>query len=163
MAVTIDGKTGKNSRHFPDWTETDDKKLFARITRKAGVLIMGSKTFDTIGKPLPGRKNIVMSRDKKRVSENSNLVFTEKEPGDILSDLSKEGFSEVIIAGGATINSLFARSNLIDELIVTISPKVFGKGISLFEEDIAMDFQLVSCAKIGQDTVLIKYKVKKDK
>jgi dihydrofolate reductase len=30
--------------------------MFKELTIKAGVLIMGSKTYDTIGKPLPGRK-----------------------------------------------------------------------------------------------------------
>lgn len=56
MAMTLDGKIGKSHDHFPDWTGKADKTLFVRLTKKAGVIIMGSKTFDTIGRPLPNRK-----------------------------------------------------------------------------------------------------------
>ena len=36
MAVTLDGKTGKDSEHFFDWTEQEDKKFFVQITKKPG-------------------------------------------------------------------------------------------------------------------------------
>ncbi len=136
MAMTLDGKIGKNPDHFPDWTGKADKKLFVELTRKAGVVIMGSKTFDTIGIPLPGRKNIILTRDKSRKSEWDNLLFTDASPKEIVANLEKEGFSEAILAGGAKINSLFAEENLIDEIIVTISPKIFGTGMSLFSSEI---------------------------
>ena len=137
LALTLDGKIGKSPDHFPDWTGTDDKKLFAKITRKAGVVIMGSRTFDTFGIPLPGRKNIIMTRDRHRESDWDNLVFTDQKPREILDSLEAEGFNHVILAGGALVNSLFAEENLIDEVIVTISPKIFGCGISIFSEEIS--------------------------
>ena len=143
MALTIDGKIGKSPDHFPDWTGAEDKKIFADITKKAGAMIMGSKTFDTIGIPLPSRKNIVLTRDKTRKSKWKNLVYTDKNPKEILDRLYKEGFSHVILAGGALVNSLFAEENLIDEVIVTISPKIFGYGLSLFTEEISLDLELV--------------------
>ena len=59
MALTLDGKIAKDPDHYPDWTGKEDKKLFAEISKKAGVVIMGSKTFDTFGKPLPNRKNVI--------------------------------------------------------------------------------------------------------
>ena len=68
MAMTVDGKIGKSHDHFPDWTGTEDKRLFAKISRQAGVVIMGSKTFDTIGKPLPQRKNVILTRNRARRS-----------------------------------------------------------------------------------------------
>ena len=59
MAITLDGRTGKDEMHFVDWTEQEDKKIFVQITRRTGVIIMGSRTFDTIGGPLPKRKNVI--------------------------------------------------------------------------------------------------------
>jgi len=159
MAVTLDGKTGKDSEHFVDWTEQEDKKFFVRITKKAGVIIMGSKTFDTIGKPLPGRKNIILTRNRQRKSEWDNLVFTDKTPGELLKTLEKEGFSEAVLAGGPTINTLFARKKLIDEVIVTVSPLIFGYGTSLFSEEIAMELELKDVHRRGKDLVAITYSV----
>jgi dihydrofolate reductase len=122
MAITLDGKTGKDSEHFVDWTEQEDKKFFVRITKKAGVIIMGSKTFDTIGKPLPGRKNIILTRNRQRKSQWDNLDIHGQNTVGASKNLEKEGFSEAVLAGGPTINTLFARERLIDEVIVTVSP-----------------------------------------
>ena len=160
MAITLDGKTGKDSEHFVDWTEQEDKKFFVRITKKAGVIIMGSKTFDTIGQPLPGRKNIILTRNHLRKSRWDNLVFTEKAPGELLNCLEKEGFSEAVLAGGPTINTLFAREGLINEVIVTVSPLIFGYGTSLFSEEIAMELELKDVHRRGKDLVAITYGVK---
>ena len=159
MALTLDGKIAKGPDHYPDWTGKEDKKLFAGISKKAGVVIMGSKTFDTFGKPLPKRKNIVLTRNKNRISKWENLVYTDKTPPHILKDLEKEGFSNAVLAGGAIINSLFARQKLIDEIIVTVSPKIFGYGISLFTEDISMNLELAAAERVGPDLVCLKYKV----
>ncbi len=159
MAITLDGRIGKSPDHFPDWTGKADKKLFVALTKRAGALIMGSKTFDTIGKPLPGRKNVIMSRNKTRKSEWDNLVFTDASPRDILKNLETEGFSEVILAGGALVNSLFAEEKLIDEIIVTISPQIFGVGMSLFAEEISMKLKLRTMEKLDRHRVCLTYGV----
>ncbi len=160
MAITLDGRTGKDSEHFVDWTEQEDKKLFVQITKRAGVIIMGSKTFDTIGTPLPGRKNIILTRNRQRKSRWDNLVFTDQQPRELLKSLEKEGFTEAVLAGGPTINTLFAREKLIDEVIVTISPLIFGYGTSLFSEEIAMELELIDVDRRGKDLVAITYDVK---
>ena len=162
MALTLDGKIGKAPDHFPDWTGREDKKLFAAISRKAGVVIMGSKTFDTFGVPLPGRKNVIMTRNKKRESHQNNLIFTHKKPADVLRMLEKEGYSEVILAGGSLVNSLFAEENLIDEIVVTISPIIFGHGISLFSEEVSLNLKLQAVERIGENLVYLKYAVVKE-
>ena len=159
MALTLDGKIGKTADHFPDWTGSADKKLFVKLTKEAGVVIMGSRTFDTIGVPLPKRKNIILTRNKRRRSEWENLVYTDALPEKILTDLEKQGYSRAILAGGTLINSLFAASGLIDEVIVTISPLIFGSGLSLFNEHISMTLQLEKVEQIDADVVCLKYRV----
>ncbi len=159
MAMTLDGKIAKDSYHFPDWTGSKDKKLFVDITKKAGVVICGSKTFDTIGKALPCRKNIVITRNKNRISESDNLLFTDESPEKILKDLEAEGFSEAIICGGAIVDTLFAKKKLIDEIILTISPVIFGKGISLFADDLMMHLELKEIRAIDENLVFVRYAV----
>ena len=121
---------------------------------------MGSKTFDTIGKPLPGRKNIILTRNRQRKSQWDNLVFSDQAPGELLKSLEKEGFSEAVLAGGPTINTLFAREKLIDEVIVTVSPLIFGYGTSLFSEEISMELELKDVHQRGKDLIAITYRVK---
>lgn len=159
MAMTVDGKIGVSDDHFPDWTGRADKLLFKKITMKAGVLIMGYNTFQIIGKPLPGRKNIVMTRNLTRRSHWDNLVFSSKSPKEILDDLKKDNYKEVILAGGAKVNTLFAKAGLINDIIVTYVPKIFGKGLSLFSEPLSMDLKLKEFKSLDDGTIYAHYQV----
>ncbi len=158
MAQTLDGKIAKHADHFPDWTGRADKQLFVRETCRAGAIIMGSKTYDTIGKPLPGRRNVVMTRDPKRVSQSENLIYTSQSPQAILESLEQDGYQRVILAGGARINTLFAKANLIDEILVTITPMLFGSGIAMFEEDISGDLSLLRVTQLDSERVCLHYR-----
>ena len=162
LALTLDGKIAKDSDHFPDWTEKADKKLFVEITKKSGAMIMGSKTFKTLPGLLPGRKHIVLSRGAGEWDEKKeNLIFTSLSPREILKRLGDEGFKNPTLIGGATINTLFAKENLIDEIMVTISPKIFGSGLSLFDESMSMELELENVERLGQNSLTLKYKVLK--
>jgi len=161
MAMTADGRIAKNSDHVADWTGSDDKKYFIELTKDAGVMIMGSKTFDTLDKPLPNRLNIVMTKDESRVSNDSNLIFTDKSPEEIIKDLSDTGYDKVALIGGPTINSLFIKSNLITKIHVTVVPRLFGGGLSIFDQscdlDIVMTSVSVKCFDNG--SILLMYDV----
>ncbi|OGR24860.1 MAG: dihydrofolate reductase [Desulfobacterales bacterium RIFOXYA12_FULL_46_15] len=159
MAMTADGLIAKNSMQPVDWTGKADKHYFVRITKKAGVMIMGSKTFDTIGKVLPDRKNIVMTRDKKRQSKDPDLIFTDQTPGQILADLTLQGFTSVTLIGGSVVNTLFIKEHLIDEIHITIVPLFFGKGLTLFSETLDIPLDLMDVKKISKTHVLFKYRV----
>jgi len=161
MAVTADGMIARNSMQLVDWTGKADKKYFIHITREAGAMIMGSKTFDTIGKILPGRKNIVMTRDKTRISQDRGLIFTDQSPGEIVKDLQAEGFESAALIGGSVVNTLFMKENLINEIHVTIVPRLFGKGLSLFNKSLDARLELLDVREIDNSHVLLKYLVKK--
>jgi dihydrofolate reductase len=159
MAQSVDGIVAKHHRHFSDWTCSEDKKMFKQVTRKAGVLIMGARTYITIGKPLSGRLNIVYTRHPERYSSAKNLIFTQKSPKLLLADLAVQGFERVILTGGPTINSLFARERLIDEIMLTVSPKIFGRGLSLFAEPIDLDLELLDFKNLDLRTLFFHYRV----
>ncbi len=159
VAVSIDGKIAKHSDHFPDWTGKADKKLYVEVTKKAGVMIMGSKTFDIIGRVLPGRKTVVMTRNPERRSDRTDLVFTSDEPEKILDDLAAEGYTQAVIAGGAKINRLFARRGLVDELLITLSPVAFGDGVSMFSGGVDLKLSLKDVQKLDDNTVCVRYGV----
>lgn len=162
MAQTLDGKIAKSHDHFPDWTESADKKFFREYTKQAGVMVFGRTTFETLPGVLPGRLSVVMSRSAGDWEERAeNLVFTSKNSRKILEKLAELGFTETVVAGGAMINSLFARENLIDTLLVTISPVIFGQGLGVFQDDVALTLRLEETKTIGENTVVTRYAVQR--
>jgi len=63
-AMSLNRVIGANGK-IP-WHIKDDLKWFKKLTM-GGALIMGRKTFESIGKPLPGRKTIVLSRSLSQI------------------------------------------------------------------------------------------------
>ncbi|MFA5925936.1 MAG: dihydrofolate reductase family protein [Parcubacteria group bacterium] len=160
MAVTADGKIAKNSDHFPDWTSREDKKMFASVSREHGVVIMGEKTFKTFPKPLPERLNVVFTLEKD-LPEMENVKWVTGEPEKVLEQLEKEGHKSAILGGGAYLNTQFLKNKLIDEIWLTVEPKIFGDGLGVFGGDFDIDLKLLNVEKINEDSVVLKYQVLK--
>ena len=154
-AITADGFIGKNSTHLADWTSKEDKQFFIKMTKRAGVVIMGQNTYETIGKPLPGRLNIIYSHDK----EYEGVEVTQKDPRELLEDLENRGYKEAAIGGGATIYTMFMEQGLVDKLYLSIEPVLFGKGIALFNKELDAKLALISFKQLGEQTVLLEYSV----
>jgi dihydrofolate reductase len=160
MAMTVDGKIAKNSDHFPDWTSREDKQLFAKTSKEAGVVIMGEKTFFTFPSPLKDRLNVVFTLEEKpRLIEG--VKWVKGEPEEVLKELEEMGYTLAILGGGAFINGMFLEKKLVDEIIVTVEPKIFGEGLGLFRGDFDLNLKLKSVEKINDDSVVLKYEVLK--
>ena len=159
MALTADGLIGRDDTHLTDWTAAEDKKLFKSFTQNAGVVIMGSKTFETLDRPLPGRKVVILTRRKDRVASWDNVVFTDLSPSNLLKSLEQKGYEHVVVSGGATINALFAQQGLIDELVLTYSPTIFGSGVPLFRGEVSMQLALIKVSRMGENLIFAHYRV----
>lgn len=81
------------------WHLPADLQYFKKITT-GHCIIMGRKNFDSIGKPLPNRTNIVLSRDKKFYHSGCIICNSIEKALEIAYDM---GEKEVFIAGGAQI------------------------------------------------------------
>ncbi|MCW7754483.1 dihydrofolate reductase family protein [Desulfobotulus sp. H1] len=161
MARTLDGRTARGPGDPLGWTERADKVHFADFTRRVGVVIMGAKTFDAMGAPLPGRKNIVFTRSpEKRAGNSPNLVFTSGPVEKVLANLADQGYREAALIGGSELNAVFARKGCIDEMMVTVSPLFFGEGPGLFAETVSMDLQLAGVKLLGENSLLLHYRVR---
>lgn len=79
------------------WHQSTDLKHFKHLTLNK-TIVMGRKTWESIGRPLPQRRNIVMSRSENIVDAEV-MSFVE------IMELSLS--EEVIIVGGGEIYSLF--------------------------------------------------------
>ena len=83
------------------WDLPADMKHF-RETTSGKTVIMGARTFESIGKALPKRRNIVITLDKNQIAEGAEIVFSLDEA---IESCKNEG--EVMIIGGASIYRQF--------------------------------------------------------
>ena len=100
------------------WRIKSDLQHFRSLTWGKPV-IMGRKTFSTLGRPLPGRTNIVLTRDRD-FSAPGIVVATKIEHSVELArgDAFRRGTAEIIIAGGAEI---YAQAlPLADRMVLTL-------------------------------------------
>ena len=71
----------------------------------------------------------------------------------------------MLLVGGANVATSFLKEQLVDELWLTIEPKIFGTGGNfVIEEELDINLRLLSCEKVNdQGTLITKYAVVKDK
>lgn len=158
MAMTVDGKIAKDKTQFADWTSREDKKLFVEISKRCGVIMMGENTFKTFPAPLKERLNVVFTEDINQATI-PGVKFVSGEPAKVLKELEMLGYQEVLLGGGAYLNSLFLEKGLINEIILTIEPKIFGSGLSLFSQDLNADLKLIEYRSLNENTLMIHYQV----
>ena len=158
MAITVDGKIAKDSKQFANWTSREDKKLFVEISKEKGVIMMGENTFNTFPAPLKDRLNVVFSENENQ-PEVPGVMWVKGEPEKVLQDLEKMGYKSVLLGGGTFLNTLFLEHKLISEIILTIEPKIFGQGLSLFNRDIDANLKLIEFKNLNENTLMVKYQV----
>ena len=154
-ALSADGFIARNRGELANWTSKEDKKRFVELTKRAGVIVMGHTTFETIGKALPGRRNIVYTSKKISIP---GAECTHELPAALAIRLEKEGVRELAVCGGASIYTLFMKSSLVDTLYLTLEPIIFGEGLRLFSEKIPATLTLVSSEQKEQ-SVFLEYQL----
>lgn len=85
------------------WRISDDLKWFKEVTLGKPV-IMGRKTFESIGKPLPGRRNIVITRSSSWAQEGVERAGSINEAIALAEGAAREGGAdEICVIGGGEI------------------------------------------------------------
>jgi dihydrofolate reductase len=99
VAVADNGVIGRENG-LP-WHLPEDLKRFKRLTLGKPV-VMGRKTYDSIGRPLPGRHNIVVTRDAQYRPAGVTVVH-----GIDDAERAAAGTDEIMVIGGAELFRLF--------------------------------------------------------
>jgi len=98
VAVAANGVIGVGNK-LP-WHLSEDLKYFKRVTMGKPI-VMGRKTFASNGKPLPGRPNIVVTRNAGWAAEGVHVAHSLEEGLALAEKLAEDG--EVMVIGGAEI------------------------------------------------------------
>lgn len=112
-AISLNNVIGLNNK-IP-WDNNEELKHFKETTLNNAVL-MGRKTYDSIGKPLPKRINLVISRDIKSNDKSSDLFYFTS-ISDALKYAENLEIEKTYIIGGSEIYSQMI--NKVDELLIS--------------------------------------------
>jgi dihydrofolate reductase len=157
IAAVADGNAiGKDNALL--WHISEDLKYFKKITSGHSV-IMGRKTFESIGRPLPGRKNIVVSRsplDRDDVEQAFDLEA-------LLKSLSRKRKEEFFVIGGGSvyasalkyarklyITRVYSKADGADAFFPEIDEKkwdIVEKSEVLHDQENNIDFQFIVYGK----------------
>ena len=116
LVVAIDAQRGIGINNQLPWHLPEDLAHFKRVTLGRPI-IMGRKTFDSIGRPLPGRRNIVVTRNADWRHDGVEAVTS------LEAAIALVGDEEASIIGGAQIFT--AALDLADRMIVTEIARTF--------------------------------------
>jgi dihydrofolate reductase len=97
-ALSTNGVIG-NHGQIP-WHISDDLKRFKRLTM-GHAIIMGRKTYESIGRPLPGRTNIVLTRNQSFQPPEAVQIYSSL--GDALDACRRAGETTAYVIGGGEI------------------------------------------------------------
>ena len=111
VAMGLDNEIGADNQLL--WHLPKDLKYFKETTTDHPI-IMGRKTYESIGKPLPNRTNIVISKRKDWFEEGILIVGSVKEA----IKFAKKIDEEIFIIGGGNIYE--QTIDLCDKLLVTL-------------------------------------------
>lgn len=132
VAIGKNRVIGRNNK-LP-WHLPADLAYFKKTTT-GHTVIMGRKTFESIGKPLPNRRNVVITRNKDYKAEECIVCHTIEEAQRLCSN------EEAFVIGGADIFSEFLP--FADRLYITFIEEAF-EGDIFFPEIDYSDWVLVS-------------------
>ena len=120
VAIGKKNEIGKNNGLL--WNIPEDLKNFKKIT-KGKMVVMGLKTFESIGKPLAGRKNVILSRNKiKKYKIEKEYMDYDVEVCNSLQDFIQKYVDteeEMFIIGGGEIYKQFLDRNIIKKLYIS--------------------------------------------
>ena len=165
---TLDGKITKwGEPNVSSWSSHQDQNYYKEVLNESRLIVMGSNTFNAgTFKPSADHQLIIMTGhpDKYKSSEiTGQIEFTKESPVELIARFISKGHKQILVVGGPHIATSFLKEQLIDEVWLTIEPKIFGTGGNFATEvNLDINLHLIHCEKVNkQGTLITKYAVLK--
>lgn len=140
------GKDGKLPWHYPA-----DLKFFKETTT-GNAVVMGSNTWRSIGRPLPNRLNIVLSKTGKVDTPASVMKLNSKAE---VIELSKYLNRDIFIIGGAKTYAELA--DIIDHWLVTMIPETIEDADTFMPREFLTEFSEIGSQQLEDSLIVRKY------
>lgn len=164
VANSLDGYIAREDGSV-DWLFDPYAHGYEFFYEDVDTVIMGRKTYDQAlsfeEAPYSSKRAIVFSRSAKP-SPYAGLEFTAEPPQDVVRRLKEEDGGMIWLVGGREISELLIANELVDELIVSIHPKILISGIPLVaSKNCAVDLKLVTYEVFKSGLVQLRYEIVK--
>ncbi|MDG5471468.1 dihydrofolate reductase family protein [Jeotgalibacillus sp. ET6] len=157
IAQSLDGYIATKEDSL-DWlfsVEGEGDNGYAEFFSTVDTILMGKRTYDWVMQqengafPYPDKQCYVFSN-----AQNEDTEYVRFINGDIrhfITDLKKEEGKDIWVVGGGNLLQPFFKEGLVDEMKVTVAPKVIGDGIPLFKKgDYQLDLSLIGSKTFNQ-------------
>ncbi|HOQ40321.1 MAG TPA: dihydrofolate reductase family protein [Fervidobacterium sp.] len=134
VVTDIRGTIARNKDDPVNWSSKEDKRFFKQTTSESGVVVMGRKTYESIGGRLPGRTNVVMSRQKEINLPQKPDYLISGTPHEVVSLLSGAGYKDICVIGGQSVFTQFVDAGLVTDIYLSVEPVLLAGGLNLLEE-----------------------------
>lgn len=159
MVMSLDGIIlREEGEDVTKWTSKEDQIHFRNILNNFDAIITGRKSYfgKVINKPY-----FILTNSLAKDDEKNNLFYTGGDPVKIIKAITEKGYNNIALLGGTETNMQFLKAGLVDQLIITIEPFLFGafKHITL-EEKLNIKLKLVNYHQMNdQGTLVLQYLV----
>ena len=166
-AQSVDGFITRHDEPGSEFTSAADKANFSKTLRQFDCRVMGATTYQTSRESVrrmaaPERLHLILTRDPAKFAADTlpnALEFTSAGARKIVETLAGRGKKNCALLGGSQVHSLFLEAGCVDELWLTIEPRLFGHGTPVIARQTDVALKLLSQENLSADTLLLKYQV----
>jgi dihydrofolate reductase len=166
-SMSVNGLIARKSGE-EDFLSDGNWDCFCDLAKEHGCFVVGRKAYAAVKKfyseygfdDIKGVKKVILSRNKELDLGKEYIIAAS--PQEAIKKLSRSGVKRVLVAGGSTVNSAFARAGLVDQVVLSCEPVVVGKGKPVFApEDFDLPLKLEEAKKQKDGRLVLKYSVRK--
>jgi dihydrofolate reductase len=168
IASSLDGFIAREDGSI-DWLFTDDDYGYQEFYESVDAVIMGRKTFEKgleLGggiNPTKDKKNYVFSRNQQSLGgmeKDDEVEFVGKDVRKFVEQLVNSSGKDIWLVGGSEIISILLKADLLHDIIISIHPKILGKGILLFKNtEKEMNLKMINCKAFDSGLVQLYYTI----
>ncbi|MEK9178529.1 MAG: dihydrofolate reductase family protein, partial [Patescibacteria group bacterium] len=141
---SLDGRFTKwKGKNIYEWSSKEDFEFFQKTKMSNNLIVMGSTTFDHVRKidkaglkPEKERLRVILTKNPskyKKFEIPGQMEFRIDSPRELVKHLEERGFKQMLLVSGGAVANSFLKDGLVDELWLTLEPRIFGSGKSLAE------------------------------
>lgn len=168
-AQSLDGWITRHETAGDAFTSEADKKHFHAELRACDACVMGGSTYDLSKdrlrpQSLPGLRRVVWTRRPEARAADTLpgvLEFTSEAPALTAARLRADGRRRCALLGGGQVNAAWLAAGLVDEVSLTVEPRLFGRGTPLAgDAPLDVKLELIEARALAAGgPVLLRYRV----
>lgn len=158
--VSVDGRLTKHDD--PDvgiWTSAEDQAHFKSLIEVSDVIVMGSGTYEVIRGKSPlgnGKLRVVLTSTPDKYAKDSQPGELEFRNQSASEFVDQENGKKILVAGGTKMMTDFFAEGLVDELQITVEPKIFGTGQTLTDLiPLDVNLELIETKRLNSSGTLL--------